>query len=52
MAFKKVLCVDDVNADLTNIEKIVSAEGHLVSTAVNGKDALISIKSLLCTIPN
>ena len=45
MAFKKVLCVDDVNADLTNIEKIVSAEGHFVSTAVNGKDALIKARA-------
>jgi twitching motility two-component system response regulator PilH len=45
MAFKKVLCVDDVNADLINIEKIVSAEGHLVSTAVNGKDAVAKARA-------
>jgi twitching motility two-component system response regulator PilH len=45
MAFKKVLCVDDVNADLINIEKIVSAEGHLVSTAVNGRDAVAKARA-------
>jgi twitching motility two-component system response regulator PilH len=40
MAMRKVLCVDDVAADLLNIEKIVSATGVLVSTATNGKDAV------------
>ncbi len=45
MAVQKVLCVDDVNADLINIEKIVAAGGHVVSTAVNGKQAVIKAKS-------
>ena len=40
MAIRKVLCVDDVAADLLNIEKIVSATGVFVSTASNGKDAV------------
>ncbi len=40
MAIRKVLCVDDVAADLLNIEKIVSATGVFVMTASNGKDAV------------
>jgi twitching motility two-component system response regulator PilH len=40
MAMRKVLCVDDVAADLLNIEKIVSATGVFVTTATNGKDAV------------
>lgn len=40
MAIRKVLCVDDVAADLMNIEKIVTASGVFVSTATNGKDAV------------
>ena len=45
MAFQKVLCVDDVSADLINIEKIVTAAGHIVSTAVNGKEAVSKAKA-------
>jgi twitching motility two-component system response regulator PilH len=40
MAIAKVLCVDDVAADLLNIEKIVTAAGAIVITANNGKDAV------------
>ena len=42
MAVQKVLCVDDVNADLINIEKIVATGGHFVSTAVNSQTKIIS----------
>lgn len=45
MAIRKVLCVDDAQTDLTNIEKIVSGAGLLVTTATNGKDALAKAKN-------
>jgi twitching motility two-component system response regulator PilH len=45
MALRKVLCVDDVKADLMNLEKIVSAAGALVITAINGKEAVAKAKS-------
>jgi twitching motility two-component system response regulator PilH len=40
MLLAKVLCVDDVAADLLNIEKIVAASGARVFTATGGADAL------------
>lgn len=41
----KILCVDDVKADLVNIEKIVSGAGHVVITATNGKEAILRAKT-------
>ena len=41
----KILCVDDVKADLVNIEKIVSGAGHVVITAANGKEAITRAKA-------
>ncbi len=46
MAVKKVLIVDDVNTDLTKLEKIVSEAGYIVITAVNGTDAVEKTKSM------
>jgi twitching motility two-component system response regulator PilH len=45
MALQKVLCVDDVKADLVNIEKIVAAHGALVITASNGREAVARAKA-------
>ena len=45
MAVRKVLCVDDARADLTNIEKIVSGANCLVSTASSGTEALERAKA-------
>ncbi len=45
MAVRKVLCVDDARADLTNIEKIVAGANCLVSTASSGKEALERAKA-------
>jgi twitching motility two-component system response regulator PilH len=45
MALQKVLCVDDVKADLMNIEKIVAAHGALVITAANGREAIARAKA-------
>lgn len=45
MALRKILCVDDVLADLINIEKIVSGAGHFVSTANNGREAVAKAKA-------
>lgn len=45
MSVRKVLCVDDARADLTNIEKIVSGANYLVVTAGSGKEALDKVKS-------
>jgi twitching motility two-component system response regulator PilH len=45
MALQKVLCVDDVKADLMNIEKIVAAYGALVITAANGREAVAKAKA-------
>lgn len=44
MAVRKVLCVDDVGADLMNIEKICSGAGYMVTTANSGVDGLAKIK--------
>ena len=40
MAVKKVLVVDDSQADLIHLSKIVSDAGYFVVTATNGKDAV------------
>ena len=40
MAVRKVLCVDDANADLINLEKIVTGAGLVALTANSGKAAL------------
>lgn len=40
MPVRKVLCVDDVPADLLNLEKIVASAGVFVLTARNGKEAV------------
>lgn len=45
MALQKVLCVDDVKADLMNIEKIVVEHGALVITASNGREAVARAKA-------
>ena len=45
MAVRKVLCVDDARADLTNIEKIVSGANCLVSTASSGAEAVERAKA-------
>jgi twitching motility two-component system response regulator PilH len=45
MAVRKVLCVDDSNADLINLEKIVLGAGLLALTATSGKAALVKAKS-------
>jgi twitching motility two-component system response regulator PilH len=45
MAICKVLCVDDVKADLMNIEKIVAGAGHVTLTAVTGKEAIQRAKA-------
>lgn len=45
MLLSKILCVDDVAADLLNLEKIVVAAGAVVATATNGRDALVRARS-------
>jgi twitching motility two-component system response regulator PilH len=45
MALQKVLCVDDVKADLMNIEKIITSHGALVITAANGREAVARAKA-------
>lgn len=45
MAVRKVMCVDDARADLTNIEKIVAGASCSVVTASNGKEALAVAKA-------
>ena len=45
MAIRKVLCVDDVSADLINLEKVVTGAGLVALTAVSGKAALAKAKS-------
>jgi twitching motility two-component system response regulator PilH len=45
MALRKVLCVDDVKADLMNIEKIVAAHGAIVITATNGREAVAKART-------
>jgi len=45
MAVKKVLCVDDVKADLMNIEKMVAGTGVLVVTASSGLEAIAKANS-------
>jgi twitching motility two-component system response regulator PilH len=44
MAVLKVLCVDDSNADLINLEKIVTSAGLVALTASSGKSALVKAK--------
>ena len=44
MSMKKILVVDDSNADRTNLERIVSGQGCVVSTAANGREALAAAK--------
>jgi len=44
MAIRKVLCVDDANADLINLEKIVTGAGLVALTANSGKAALAKAK--------
>ena len=45
MAVRKILCVDDSNADLINLEKIVVGTGFLALTATSGKEGLEKAKS-------
>jgi len=45
MAVRKVLCVDDANADLINLEKIVTGAGLTALTSTSGKDALVKAKN-------
>lgn len=45
MAIRKVLCVDDANADLINLEKIVTGAGLVALTATSGKAAVALAKS-------
>ena len=40
MSVRKVLCVDDSRADLTNLEKIVAGANCLVATAISGEEAV------------
>lgn len=47
MAVRKVLCVDDTNADLLNLEKIVTGAGLIVLTATSGRDAIAIAKGSL-----
>jgi len=42
---KKVLAVDDSNADLENIKSILSDAGFMVVTASNGNDAISKAKA-------
>lgn len=41
----RIVVVDDSHADLDRLERLLSAAGHQVSTAENGKIALEVIKS-------
>ncbi len=45
MSVKKVLCVDDTDTDLKNMQQICSAAGYVVLTAKSGKDAVAMAKS-------
>ena len=47
MAVRTVLCVDDTNADLLNLEKIVIGVDLIVLTATSGKDAVAIAKGSL-----
>ena len=40
MAVKKVLCVDDSDTDLKNMQQICTGAGYAVLTAKSGKDAV------------
>ncbi len=45
MAIQKVLCVDDSDTDLKNMEQVCSDAGYQVLTAKSGKEALNMAKS-------
>lgn len=45
MAVKKVLCVDDSDTDLKNMQQICSGAGYTVVTARSGKDAVAMARS-------
>lgn len=45
MTVRKILCVDDANTDLINLEKIVIGAGLLALTATTGKEAIAKAKS-------
>lgn len=42
---KKVLVVDDADADRVNMEKILAEAGYIVSTAKSGQEALTKVAS-------
>ncbi len=43
MAIKKILCVDDMIVDLSNLKNILSEAGYEVTTAHSGKAAIETI---------
>jgi len=45
MAIQKVLCVDDVDTDLKNMEQVCTEAGYQVITAKNGNDAVSMARS-------
>ena len=47
MAIKKVLVVDDVPADLMQLQKIIADAGYLVITASSGQEAIDKAKAEL-----
>jgi CheY-like chemotaxis protein len=40
-----ILCVDDEEANLRLLEKLLVPRGYVVISAVSGKDALLKIRS-------